>query len=93
MEGYKQASKHEAEGRRSAFASIKAAAMICAQRERERSGSRARNDENPCARRRVAREGEAEEEEEKQSGQKNNDPKKKKKKKAILPFAFILMLK
>lgn len=53
--------------------------MICAQRERERSGSRARNEENPYARRQVGREGEAEEEE-KKAGRKTTTRKKKEKK-------------
>jgi hypothetical protein len=78
MEGYKLASKQEAEGRRSAFTSIKAAAMTCAQRERERSGSRARNEENPYARRRVGREGEAEEEEEEEKAGRKTTTRKKK---------------
>lgn len=85
MEGHKQASKQKG-----GEAHLRASKRL--QRERERSGSRAHNEESPCARRRVAREGEEAEEEEgkkqKKSGQKNNDPKKK----TLLPFAFTFMV-
>jgi hypothetical protein len=86
MEGHKKASKQKG-----GEAHLRASKRL--QRERERSGSRARNEENPCARRRVAREGEeAEEEEEKKTkaGRKTTTRKKQKKKKTLLPFAFMV---
>lgn len=76
MEGHKQASKQKG-----GEAHLRASKRL--QRERERSGSRAHNEESPCARRRVAREGEEaeEEEEEKQTGRKTTTRKKKRKRK------------